>query len=65
MDPTCVEASDDFRVRAALSAFGKKLRGSATLADTTWPQIIICGEQARGEDSQGYPAVFIKLVKLA
>ncbi|MDI8978167.1 DUF3520 domain-containing protein, partial [Salmonella enterica subsp. enterica serovar Lubbock] len=42
-----------------------KLRGSETLADTTWPQIIKWGEQARGKDKQGYRAEFIKLVKLA
>ncbi|HCK8612309.1 TPA: VWA domain-containing protein [Salmonella enterica] len=63
--PIFADASEDFRFRAAVAAFGQKLRGSETLADTTWPQIIKWGEQARGEDRQGYRAEFIKLVKLA
>lgn len=63
--PSFADASEDFRFRAAVAAFGQKLRGSETLADTTWPQIIKWGEQARGEDKQGYRAEFIKLVKLA
>ncbi len=64
-DADLADASEDFRFRAAVAAFGQKLRGSETLADTTPPQIIKWGEQARGEDRQGYRAEFIKLVKLA
>ncbi|ECG8607391.1 VWA domain-containing protein [Salmonella enterica subsp. salamae] len=63
--PTFADASEDFRFQAAVAAYGQKLRGSEYLADTTWPQIIKWGEQARGEDKQGYRAEFIKLVKLA
>ncbi len=63
--PAFANASEDFRFRAAVAAYGEKLRGSEYLADTTWPQIIKWGEQARGEDKQGYRAEFIKLVKLA
>lgn len=63
--PTFANASEDFRFRAAVAAYGQKLRGSESLADTTWPQIIKWSEQARGEDKQGYRAEFSKLVKLA
>lgn len=63
--PTFANASEDFRFRAAVAAYGQKLRGSEYLADTTWPQIIKWSEQARGEDKQGYRAEFSKLVKLA
>ncbi|WP_414164358.1 vWA domain-containing protein [Superficieibacter sp. BNK-5] len=63
--PTFANASEDFRFRAAVSAYGQKLHGSEYLADTSWPQIIKWGEQARGEDKQGYRAEFSKLVKLA
>lgn len=47
--PIFADASEDFRFRAAVAAFGQKLRGSETLADTSWPQIIKWGEQARGK----------------
>ncbi len=33
--PSFADASEDFRFRAAVAAFGQKLRGSETLADTT------------------------------
>lgn len=59
------DASEDFRFRAAVAAYGQKLRGSEYLADTSWQQISRWGEQARGEDKQGYRAEFLRLVKLA
>ncbi|POP47885.1 hypothetical protein CHU32_01745 [Superficieibacter electus] len=62
---TFAGASEDFRFRAAVAAYGQKLRGSEYLADTTWQQISQWGEQARGEDKQGYRAEFLRLVKLA
>ncbi len=62
--PIFADASEDFRFRAAVAAFGQNC-----VAQKRWqirpPQIIKWGEQARGEDKQGYRAEFIKLVKLA
>ncbi len=62
--PIFADASEDFRFRAAVAAFGQKLRGSETLADTTRRKLLN-GVNRRGEDKQGYRAEFIKLVKLA
>ncbi|WP_446714982.1 vWA domain-containing protein [Citrobacter sp. NCU1] len=58
-------ASTDMRFLSAVAAYGQKLRGSDTLAKTSWQQIAQWGEQAKGSDPQGYRAEFIRLVGLA
>ncbi len=51
--------------RAAVAAYGQKLRGSEYLNDTSWQQIKQWAQQAKGQDQQGYRAEFIRLVGLA
>lgn len=53
------------RFRAAVSAFGQKLRGSEYLNNTSWQQIEQWARQAKGQDKQGYRAEFIRLIGLA
>lgn len=53
------------RFRAAVAAFGQKLRGSEYLNNTSWQQIEQWARQAKGPDQQGYRAEFIRLIGLA
>ena len=57
--------SEDMRFRAAVSAYGQKLRGSEYLNNTSWQQIKQWAQKAKGEDPQGYRAEFIRLIGLA
>ncbi|HEB1232535.1 TPA: VWA domain-containing protein [Escherichia albertii] len=63
--PTINIASEDMLFRAAVAAYGQKLRGSEYLNDTSWRQIKQWAQQAKGQDPQGYRAEFIRLVGLA
>ena len=63
--PTIKIASKDMLFRAAVAAYGQKLRGSEYLNDTSWQQIKQWAQQAKGQDPQGYRAEFIRLVGLA
>ncbi|EEW7496036.1 VWA domain-containing protein [Escherichia albertii] len=63
--PTINIASEDMLFRAAVAAYGQKLRGSECLNDTSWQQIKQWAQQAKGQDQQGYRAEFIRLVGLA
>lgn len=57
--------SEDMRFRAAVAAYGQKLRGSEYLNNTSWQQIKQWAQKAKGEDPQGYRAEFILLIGLA
>ena len=57
--------SEDMRFRAAVAAYGQKLRGSEYLNNTSWQQIKQWAQKAKGEDPQGYRAEFIRLIGLA
>ncbi|EKA4220218.1 vWA domain-containing protein [Escherichia coli] len=57
--------SEDMRFRAAVAAYGQKLRGSEYLNNTSWQQIKQWAQKAKGEDPQGYRAEFIHLIGLA
>ncbi|HDJ9399041.1 TPA: VWA domain-containing protein [Escherichia coli] len=57
--------SEDMRFRAAVAAYGQKLRGSEYLNNTSWQQINQWAQKAKGEDPQGYRAEFIRLIGLA
>ncbi|HFK8881462.1 TPA: von Willebrand factor type A domain-containing protein [Escherichia coli] len=57
--------SEDMRFRAAVVAYGQKLRGSEYLNNTSWQQIKQWAQKAKGEDPQGYRAEFIRLIGLA
>ncbi|WP_161538925.1 vWA domain-containing protein [Escherichia albertii] len=63
--PTINIASEDMLFRAAVAAYGQKLRGFEYLNDTSWQQIKQWTQQAKGQDQQGYRAEFIRLVGLA
>ncbi|EMM4153510.1 vWA domain-containing protein [Escherichia coli] len=57
--------SENMRFRAAVAAYGQKLRGSEYLNNTSWQQIKQWAQKAKGEDPQGYRAEFIRLIGLA
>ena len=57
--------SEDMRFRAAVAAYGQKLRGSEYLNNTSWQQIKQWAQKAKGDDPQGYRAEFIRLIGLA
>lgn len=57
--------SEDMRFRAAVAAYGQKLRGSEYLNNTSWQQIKQWAQKAKWEDPQGYRAEFIRLIGLA
>lgn len=57
--------SEDMRFRAAVAAYGQKLRGSEYLNNTSSQQIKQWLQKAKGEDPQGYRAEFIRLIGLA
>lgn len=57
--------SEDMRFRAAVAAYGQKLRGSEYLNNASWQQIKQWAQKAKGEDPQGYRAEFIRLIGLA
>lgn len=57
--------SEDMRFRAAVAAYGQKLRGYEYLNNTSWQQIKQWAQKAKGEDPQGYRAEFIRLIGLA
>lgn len=57
--------SEDMRFRAAVAAYGQKLRGSEYLNNTSWQQIKQWAQKAKGEDPQSYRAEFIRLIGLA
>ncbi len=63
--PTINAPSEDMRFRAAVAAFGQKLRGAEYLNNTSWQQIEQWARQAKGQDQQGYRAEFIRLIGLA
>ncbi|UCC79860.1 MAG: von Willebrand factor type A domain-containing protein [Candidatus Zixiibacteriota bacterium] len=59
------KTSDNFRFSAAVAEFGMLLRDSKHKGDSSYDRVIKLASGARGEDSEGYRAEFIKLVKLA
>ncbi|WP_149009910.1 YfbK domain-containing protein, partial [Escherichia coli] len=65
LGPTINASSEDMRFRAAVAAYGQKLRGSEYLNEISWQQIKQWAQQAKGEDPQGYRAEFIRLIELA
>jgi len=65
LSTTFDSASQEMRFQSAVAAWGQKLRGSSYLAATSWEQIAQWASAARGEDTNGYRAEFIQLVKLS
>ncbi|HMC99225.1 MAG TPA: YfbK domain-containing protein, partial [Ferruginibacter sp.] len=57
--------SDNFRFSAAVAAFGMLLRNSAYKQNTTYNDVIIMAEKAKGSDKDGYRKEFVELVNEA
>ena len=57
------ESSDNFRWSAAVACFGMLLRDSEFSGTATYGQVEQWAHQAKGSDTQGYRAEFIKMVR--
>ena len=60
---TTKEMSSDFHFASAVALFGQQLRKSAFINKTTFNDVVVLAEKGRGEDTNGYRAEFIRLVK--
>lgn len=59
------QAPADFRMCAAVAAFGQLLRNSAHKGEASYDQVLALARGAKGEDPEGYRSEFIQLVKKA
>ena len=57
------QTSDDFRWSAAVAAFGMMLRESDYLNGFNATEILELAKSARGRDTEGYRAEFIRMMK--
>ncbi len=55
--------SDNFRFSAAVAEFGMILRNSEFKSNASYDQVITLAKNAKGKDSEGYRAEFLKLVE--
>ncbi len=62
---TLERTSTDYRFAAAVAAFGQKLRGSATQAETTYAGIFAQARDSIGADPHGYRHQFLEMVHKA
>ncbi|MEM6717803.1 MAG: von Willebrand factor type A domain-containing protein [Bacteroidota bacterium] len=60
---TTSKTSDDFNFTAAVALFGMQLRDSKYHNDSKLEDVVALAETGRGEDTNGYRAEFIRLVK--
>lgn len=60
-----VQAPADFRMCAAVAAFGQLLRNSAHKGQASYEQVLALANNAKGDDPEGYRSEFIQLVKKA
>ncbi len=58
------DAPDDARFAAAVAGFGQLLRGRG-LGGFSYDDVLDIARDARGEDSLGYRAEFVQLVRMA
>jgi Ca-activated chloride channel family protein len=61
---TLAAAPVDQRFAVAVAAFGQRLRGESQVADYSYADIAELANGARGVDSEGYRAEFVKLVRM-
>jgi Ca-activated chloride channel family protein len=59
------QAPADFRMCAAVAAFGQLLRNSAHKGQASYDQVLALATNAKGDDPEGYRSEFIQLVKKA
>jgi Ca-activated chloride channel family protein len=57
--------SDNFRFSAAVAEFGLMLRNSEYKQQSSYQQVVSLAKSARGNDTNGYRAEFIRLVETA
>jgi Ca-activated chloride channel homolog len=57
--------SDNFRFAAAVAEMGLLLRGSAHKGRASWEQVIQLADGAKGRDTEGYRAEFVRMADLA
>jgi Ca-activated chloride channel family protein len=57
--------SQDAQFAVAIAGFGQKLRGAKYLGDWGWDKMIALATKARGEDTFGYRAEAVNLMRLA
>ncbi|MFC1672799.1 YfbK domain-containing protein [Pseudomonadota bacterium] len=62
---TFAAASPSTRFAATVAAFAQVLKGGRYTEGMTLKDVAELGQDARGEDPNGYRAEFVKLVKLA
>ena len=61
---TLAAAPLDQRFAVAVAAFGQRLRGEPQVADYSYADIAALANGARGADTEGYRAEFVKLVRM-
>ena len=61
---TLASAPADQRFAVAVAAFGQRLRGEQQVADYSYADIADLANGARGADTEGYRAEFVKLVRM-
>jgi Ca-activated chloride channel family protein len=57
------ETSEDMQFASSVALFGMHLRKSQYRNNTSYNDVIVLASNSRGEDSEGYRAEFIRLVK--
>ena len=62
---TLAAAPADQRFAVAVAAFGQRLRGEPQVSDYSYADIAMLANDARGADTDGYRAEFVKLVRMA
>jgi Ca-activated chloride channel homolog len=62
-DTELTKTSQNFRWSASVAAFGMLLRDSDYINDFTYDNVVAMAQSAKGEDTEGYRAEFINLVK--
>ena len=58
-------ASNNLKFSASVASFGMMLRGSESVEELTFDDIMKLAKLAKGEDSEGYRAEFVNLVEMA
>ena len=59
------DTSNNYQFSAAVAGFAQLLRGGTNLSTMALDNIILLAQQGKGEDTHGYRAEFINMVKLA
>ena len=59
------DTSNNYQFSAAVAGFAQLLRGGTNLSTMELDNIILLAKKGKGEDTHGYRAEFINMVKLA